>query len=197
MFTCAWDEALTIPSEETAELALRTQQVLMEETGVPHVVDPLGGSFFVEELTDRFEEETRRLIEEIEELGGMVHCIETGQIQAMISERAYEEQRRIESGERALVGVNRYRRDEPPPAVEFYDVDEAERVRQVERLRRIRAERDGQRAARALAELRQAAQGTAVLMPFLVEASLAYCTLGEMVDVLRGEFGEFQEPAVI
>jgi methylmalonyl-CoA mutase N-terminal domain/subunit len=197
MFTCAWDEALTIPGEETAELALRTQQVLLEETGVPSVVDPLGGSFFVEELTDRFEAETRKLIDEVDELGGMVHCIETGQIQAMIAERAYEEQRRIESGERPIVGVNRYRRDEEPPDVELYQVDEEQRAQQVERLRRIRAERDGERAARALDGLRAAAQGTESLMPHLVECSLAYCTLGEMVDVLRAEFGVFQEPVTI
>jgi methylmalonyl-CoA mutase N-terminal domain/subunit len=198
MFTCAWDEALTIPSEETAELALRTQQILALETGTPDVVDPLGGSFFVEELTDAFEEATVALIEEVERLGGMVHAIETGQIQAMIAQRAYDEQRLLESGERPVVGVNRYRReDEEPPDVEFYEVDEEERARQVERVRRIRAERDGTRAAAALAALREAAEGTENLMPRLVECSLAYCTLGEMVDVMRDVFGEFQEPAVI
>jgi methylmalonyl-CoA mutase N-terminal domain/subunit len=115
----------------------------------------------------------------------------------MIAERAYGEQLRLESGERPLVGVNRYRRDEPPPQVEFYAVDEAERSRQVERLRAIRARRDAGRASSALAELRRGARGTANLMPLLVEACLAYCTLGEMVDVLRDEFGEFQEPAVV
>jgi methylmalonyl-CoA mutase, N-terminal domain len=194
MFTCAWDEALTIPGEESAELALRTQQVLAEETGVAKVVDPLGGAPFVEELTDRFEAEVTAIIEEVEEVGGMVHAIETGHIQALIAERAYQEQLKLESGERAVVGVNRYRREETPN-VEFYEVDEAELARQVERVRRVRDERDASAAARALDELRTAAQGTDNLMPYLVECAKAYGTLGEMADVLRAEFGEFREPA--
>jgi len=196
MFTCAWDEALTIPSEETAELALRTQQVLAEETGVPQVADPLGGSWFVEELTDRFEEETGRILEQIEQAGGMVSAIESGLIQSWIAERAYSEQLRLESGERAVVGVNRYRREEAAPQGEFYEVDEEELRRQIERVGRIRAERDAAVAERALADLRRAAEGTENLMPRLVEASLAYCTLGEMVSVLRDVFGTFQEPLI-
>jgi len=197
MFTCAWDEALTIPSEETAELALRTQQVLAEETGAPNVVDPLGGSWFVEELTSRFEEETERIIAEIEHLGGMVHAIENGIIQSWISERAYEEQKKLESGERVLVGVNKYTRPEPPPKVQFYEVDPGELAAQVERVRRIRRERDAARAGRALDELRVAARGTDNLMPYLVECARAYCTMGEMVSTLREVFGVFREPAVI
>src|SRR5262249_22530286 len=155
--TCAWDEALTIPGEESAELALRTQQVLAEETGVAKVVDPLGGSAFVEELTDRFEAEVVAIIDEIEELGGMVHAIETGRIQSLIAERAYREQQRLEAGERVVVGVNRYRREEAPTDVEFYEVDEAERARQIERVRRVRGERDSKAAAAALDGLRRAA----------------------------------------
>jgi methylmalonyl-CoA mutase N-terminal domain/subunit len=197
MFTCAWDEALTIPSEETAELALRTQQVLAEETGVAAVVDPLGGSHYVEELTDRFEAEAERIIAEIEELGGMVPCIENGTIQLWIADRAYEDQRRLESGDRVLVGVNKYRREEAPPSVELYEVDTEELAAQIERVRRVRSERDPQRAEGALARLREAATGTENLMPYLVECSRAYCTLGEMVAVLRGVFGVFREPAVI
>jgi methylmalonyl-CoA mutase N-terminal domain/subunit len=198
MFTCAWDEALTIPSEETAELALRTQQVLANETGVASVVDPLGGSWYVEELTDRFEQEAHKIIDEIEELGGMVHAVEGGIIQAWIAERAYEEQRKLESGERLVVGVNRYRRsDEPPPRVEFYEVDEVELAAQVARVRRVRRERDQARAAGALAALGDAARGPGNLMPLLVDCALAYCTMGEMVSVLREEFGVFREPAYL
>ena len=196
MFTCAWTEALTIPGEESAELALRTQQVLGEETGVVKVVDPLGGSHFVEELTDRFEAEVVAIIDEVEQRGGMVHSIETGHIQALIAERAYEEQRKLESGARVVVGVNKYGRDEAPPKVEFYEVDEAERDRQVERVRRVRRERDAEAASRALAALEAAAHGTENLMPHLVDCAKACCTLGEMVDVLRALFGEFREPAV-
>jgi methylmalonyl-CoA mutase N-terminal domain/subunit len=197
MFTCAWDEALTIPSEETAELALRTQQVLAEETGVASVVDPLGGSWFVEALTDRFEEEVVRIMAEIDEQGGMVHAVETGLIQLWIADRAYREQRRLESGERVLVGVNRYRREEAAPEVEFYEVDADELAAQIERVRRIRSERDGEAAEAALAALRAAALGTENLMPHLVECAKAYCTLGEIVTVLREVFGVFREPLVV
>jgi methylmalonyl-CoA mutase N-terminal domain/subunit len=197
MFTCAWDEALTIPSEETAELALRTQQVLAEETGVANVVDPLGGSWYVEELTDRFEQEAERIIAEIEGLGGMVHAIETGAIQSWIAGRAYEQQRKLESGERVVVGVNAYRRPEPPPRVEFYEVDQDELAAQIERVRHIRAERDQSAADRALAALREAAQGSENLMPHLVDCALVYCTMGEMVAVLREVFGVFREPLVV
>jgi methylmalonyl-CoA mutase N-terminal domain/subunit len=197
MFTCAWDEALTIPGEEAAELALRTQQVLAEETGVAKVVDPLGGSSFVEDLTDRLEAEVVAIIDEIEQLGGMVQAIETGHIQSLIAERAYQEQRKLESGELVVVGVTKYRREEGPPDVEFYEVDEAERGRQIERVRRVRSERDAGSAAVALAQLRSAAQGTENLMPSLTACAKAYCTMGEMVDLLRAEFGEFREPAVV
>jgi len=125
-----------------------------------------------------------------------VHAIETGHIQALIAERAYHEQRKLESGERVVVGVNKHRREEARN-VEFYEVDEEERGRQIERVRRARAERDAPAAARALEELRSAAQGTANLMPYLTECAKAYCTMGEMADVLRAEFGEFREPAVV
>jgi methylmalonyl-CoA mutase cobalamin-binding domain/chain len=168
MFTCAWDEALTIPGEETAELALRTQQVLAEETGIASVVDPLGGSWYVEELTDRFEREATRIIEEIEELGGMVPAVEQGVIQSWIADRAYDEQLRLESGERVVVGVNRYRRADPPRQTEFYEVDPGELAAQIDRVRRIRGERDAAAAENALAALRTAALGTENLMPRLL-----------------------------
>ncbi len=151
----------------------------------------------MEELTDRFEAEAERIIGEIEELGGMVPCIENGTIQLWIADRAYEDQRRLESGDRVLVGVNKYRREEAPPSVELYEVDADELAAQIERVRRVRSERDPQRAEGALARLREAATGTENLMPYLVECSRAYCTLGEMVAVLRGVFGVFREPAVI
>jgi methylmalonyl-CoA mutase N-terminal domain/subunit len=197
MFTCAWDEALTIPGEETAELALRTQQVLAEETGIASVVDPLGGSWYVEELTDRFEREATRIIEEIEELGGMVPAVEQGVIQSWIADRAYDEQLRLESGERVVVGVNRYRRADPPRQTEFYEVDPGELAAQIDRVRRIRGERDAAAAENALAALRTAALGTENLMPRLIDCSLAYCTMGEMISVLREVFGVFHEPVVV
>ena len=180
-----------------AELALRTQQILAEETGAASVVDPLGGSWYVEQLTDRFAEETEKIVAEIEQLGGMVPAIENGIVQSWIAERAYDEQRKLEAGERVLVGVNRFARPEPPQEIEFYEVDADELAAQIERVRGVRRERDGARSERALAELRSAAEGTANLMPYLVECSLAYCTMGEMVSVLRQVFGVFREPVYL
>ena len=198
MFTCAWTEALTLPSEENTELALRTQQILAEETGVPSVVDPLGGSHFLEELTDQFEHETEALIDHIAELGGMVACIENGVIQRWIAERAYDEQRQLEDGVKVVVGLNKYRREGgDEPELEFYAVNDVEVRAQVERLARIKAERDAERADRALAALSTAAQGSENLMPYLVECCLAYCTLGEMVSTMRDIFGVFREPAFV
>ena len=198
MFTAAWDEALTIPSEQSAELALRTQQVLAEETGVPKVVDPLGGSWFVEELTDRFEAAVVAIMSDIEEQGGMVRAIEAGTIQSLIAERAYQEQRCLESGELARVGVNRYQHPpgEAPAEVELYELDESERERQVERVRRVRRQRDQQEADAALSPLRRAAEGTENVMPYLVACAHARCTMGEQDDVLRSVFGVFKEPAI-
>ncbi|SFE33683.1 acyl-CoA mutase large subunit family protein [Blastococcus tunisiensis] len=197
IFTAAWDEALTLPSQETAELALRTQQVLALETGVPSVADPLGGSWYVEELTDRFEAAVLTIVDRIDELGGMVACIESGWVQSEIGQRAYEDQHDLESGRRPVVGVNRHAREEPPPTVEFYETPPEEVERQRERLRRVRAERDDGRVRAALDALAATAESTDNMMPALLECVRAYCTVGEMTATMRSVFGDFQQPLVV
>jgi methylmalonyl-CoA mutase N-terminal domain/subunit len=197
IFTCAWDEALTLPSEETAELALRTQQILAYETGVPAVADPLGGSWYLEDLTARFEEETEKLIAEIDERGGMVRCIEDGWVQSRISGEAYRQQRRIESGERPIVGVNLFRKEGERQDVEYYQTSEDDLRRQRERLAEVRAHRDDAEVAATLARLREGAEDDANLMPLLIDCVKAYCSVGEITGTLRDVFGEFREPLVV
>jgi methylmalonyl-CoA mutase N-terminal domain/subunit len=195
VFTAAWDEAFAIPTEMTAELALRTQQVLAYETGVPNVVDPLGGSYFVEMLTDRVECDARAIIERIEKMGGMVACIQSGLIQKEIALEAYRHQQRVENGERVVVGVNKFAREEPErEQLELYKNDEALGARQRKDLARVKASRDNKRVAQTLASLRDAARGSDNLMNPILEAVKAYASLGEICGVLRDEFGTFQEP---
>jgi methylmalonyl-CoA mutase N-terminal domain/subunit len=198
VFTAAWDEAFAIPTEQTAELALRTQQVLENETGVANVVDPLGGSYYIEWLTERIEHEARAIIERIDRMGGMVPCIQNGLIQKEIATEAYRHQQRIESGELVVVGVNKFTREEPERRqLELWQVDPSLGLRQREDLARVKASRDNALVARTLAELRETARGTNSLMPVIIDAVKAYASLGEICSVLRGEFGIFREPAGI
>ncbi len=197
IFTCAWDEALTLPSEETAELALRTQQVLAYETGVAAVADPLGGSWYVEELTDRYVEEAERIIAEVDERGGMVACIESGWVQSEVSAEAYRQQRQTESGDRPIVGVNVFQRPDKTHDVEYYQTSQEELVRQRHRLDRVRAERDDDAVTSNLDALKLGARGDANLMPLLIDCVQAYCTVGEITLTLREVFGDFQQPLVI
>jgi methylmalonyl-CoA mutase, N-terminal domain len=198
VFTAAWDEAFAIPTEQTAELALRTQQVLAYETGVANVVDPLGGSYFVEALTDRIEREALAIIERIDRMGGMVPCIQNGIIQKEIAAEAYHHQQRIESGEQVVVGVNKFAREEPERRqLELWELDSTLGARQRDELARVKANRDKSRVARTLDNLRKTAQGDRSLMPAIMDAVRAYASLGEICGVLREEFGMFQEPASI
>jgi len=196
MFTAAWDEPFALPTEDSTTLALRTQQVLAYESGVTAVADPLGGSYYVEAMTDRMEEQLVEIMADLERQGGMVKAIEDGYVQRLIAERAYREQRDLESGERVVVGVNRFADGEPPPEVAGYEMDAADRTRQLERLASVRRERDSREAARLLREVGAAARGDVNLMPVLVDAVNGYCTLGEISDVLREAWGEFQQPVV-
>jgi len=196
MFTAAWDEPFALPTEDSTTLALRTQQVLAYESGVTAVADPLGGSYYVEAMTDRMEEQLVEIMADLERQGGMVKAIEDGYVQRLIAERAYREQRDLESGGRVVVGVNRFADGEPPPEVAGYEMDAADRTRQLERLAAVRRERDSREAARLLREVGAAARGDVNLMPVLVDAVNGYCTLGEISDVLREAWGEFQQPVV-
>ena len=193
IFTCAWDEALALPTEESALLALRTQQIIAHESGVTGTADPLGGSHFLESLTARMEKGMEEVIASVEARGGMVACIEQGAVQRWIAESAYRFQREVETGERAVVGVNRYA-GSPARPLPLFAVDPALARRQAERLRRVKEGRDPARAEACLARVGEAAQGSGNLMEPILEAVEAYATLGEITGVLRGVFGEFHEP---
>ena len=191
LHTNAYDEALGLPSETAAEIALRTQQVIGYETAVPLVADPLGGSYYVESLTDRVEEEALAMMAEIDELGGAVACIESGWTQRRIADSAYRLQRRIEAGERVVVGVNRYVETDSRP-VEIMKVSPRHQVAQARSLKKLRARRPKATVEHHLADLERAARGSDNLMPILKSALADYVTIGECCSVLRGVFGEYR-----
>jgi methylmalonyl-CoA mutase N-terminal domain/subunit len=193
LHTNAYDEALALPTERAAKLALRTQQVLAYETGVTDTVDPLGGSYFVESLTNEIEARAWQYLEKIEGMGGAVAAIEAGWVQDEIHESAYRLQRAVESGERVVVGVNRYREEEEA-VPEILRVDEAAVAEQVRRVREFRARRDQGAVAAALDAVRETARGTGNLLHPMREALRAGATLGEVSDALREVFGEYRPP---
>jgi len=196
MFTAAWDEPFALPSEESATLALRTQQILAHETGVTRTADPLGGSYFVEALTDATEARIVEVMADLEAHGGMVRAIEDGYLQGLIADEAYRLQQDIESGARPVVGVNCFTADEPAPDLAGYELDADGRERQLKRLAEVKERRDPAAVRDRLADLARAAEGTENLMPALIECALAYCTVGEMVAALKAVWGEFQQPVV-
>jgi methylmalonyl-CoA mutase N-terminal domain/subunit len=188
MFTAAWDEPFALPSEESATLALRTQQILACETGVARVADPLGGSYFIEALTDATEARIVEIMGDLDKHGGMV--------QGLIADEAYRLHLAIEAGQRPVVGVNRFVTDEPPPDLATYELDAGGRDRQRSRLAAVKAQRDTAAVRARLADLTRAAEGTGNLMASLIDCATAYCTVGEMVAALKAVWGEFQQPAV-
>jgi methylmalonyl-CoA mutase N-terminal domain/subunit len=191
------DEALALPTEASARLALRTQQVIAFESGVADTVDPLGGAYAVEAATSRLEEEALRLIDRIEGRGGARRAIERGEMQQEIQEAAYRQQKAVESGARVVVGVNRFRDDDAPAEIDVLRLDpEAERA-QVERVRALRARRAALPWRAALQRLREEARGGANLLPAMVEAVLAWATVGEIAGALREVFGEHRESVVL
>ncbi|WP_322481004.1 methylmalonyl-CoA mutase family protein [Thermogemmatispora sp.] len=195
LHTNALDEALALPTEKAALIALRTQQIIAHESGVTNTVDPLGGSYFVEKLTDETEQAAWEYIRRIEELGGVLACIQNGFFQREIAESAYRYQQEIEQRKRIIVGVNEYVMEEDMKVPTLYIDREGERVH-LERLNRVRRERDQAAVRKALDNLRRVAEGTENTMPAIIEAVKAYATLGEIMDVFRSVFGEYTEPAV-
>jgi methylmalonyl-CoA mutase N-terminal domain/subunit len=192
LHTCSMDEALCLPSEKAVQTSLRTQQVLAYESGVADVVDALGGCYYLEELTDRLEEEAQRYIDRIDDMGGALAAIEQGFPQREIQENSYRMQKQIEAGRRTVVGLNKFQTDEPVPEGRFR-VDPAVSERQIERLRQVRASRDEARVRQLLARLEEAAAGDENTMPVFIECVDNYATLGEICDVLRRVFGEQKE----
>jgi methylmalonyl-CoA mutase N-terminal domain/subunit len=192
LHTNSRDEALALPTEEAARLALRTQQILAHEAGVTETPDPLAGSFYVETLTDQLEAAARELLEEIEALGGTLAAIEAGFQQRQIQESSYQVQRAIEDGSQVVVGVNRFQ-DEGHRTPPLQRIDPDGERRQVEGLRRVRAERDPAAWDAALRRVGECARGDENIMPSLIEAVRAYATVGEISDRLRAEWGEHRE----
>ena len=194
LHTNALDEALALPTQQSALLALRTQQIVAHETGVANTVDPVGGAYAIERLTDQIEAGAQETIARIDALGGMLPAIETGYVQREIQKAAYEIQRGIETGERIVVGVNRFRTDAEPP-IPLMRVDPAIEREQIERLAALRARRDAARAAAALADVEARARTGENLMPAIATAVESYATLGEISDAMRRVFGEHREIA--
>ncbi len=196
LHTNSFDEALALPTEDAVRLALRTQQVIAHETGVVNTIDPLGGSYYVEALTNRLEAEAYEYFDRIEKLGGVVAAIKENFFQREIAEASFRYQQEVEHGARIVVGVNRYQLEVEQP-VEILKIDPALERGQVERVQALRARRDSAAAEAALAELKRAAAAEGVnLMPLLVDASRAYVTMGEMCDALREVWGTWRETPV-
>jgi methylmalonyl-CoA mutase, N-terminal domain len=195
LHTNSFDEALALPTEEAVRVALRTQQILAHETGVASTIDPLGGSYFVEALTDRMEQAAYEYFAKIDELGGMVEAIKQNYPQREIAEASFRLQEEIERGERIVVGVNRYQQEGEPPLSILRIPPELER-KQIDRVQAVRAGRDAEAAERALAGLRDAAAGDRNLMAPLLDAARAHCTEGEIVESLQRVFGTYTETPV-
>jgi methylmalonyl-CoA mutase N-terminal domain/subunit len=191
LHTNSMDEAFCLPSEEAVQVALRTQQLIAHESGVTDTVDPLAGSYYIEELTNEICDRAQHYIDMIDELGGAAAAIEKGYIQREIQESAYRYQKEIEKGERVVVGVNRFQVEEEPPK-DLLRVDPRVRVSQIQRLEKLKSERDNGKVTGILSDLRSAAQGSDNLMPIILEAVRVYTTLGEICDALRDVFGEYQ-----
>jgi methylmalonyl-CoA mutase N-terminal domain/subunit len=196
LHTNALDEALALPSETAARTALRTQQILAYESGVAGTADPVGGSYAIEEMTDRIESEAEEHLRRIDALGGMLRAIESGYIQREIQESAYRYQKSVEAGETVIVGVNRFTSEEETP-VDLLVVDEAVGGNQRKRLEKLKATRDAASTARALEQLRLAAAGRENLVPHILNAVEALATVGEISDSMRKTFGEYRESVVV
>ncbi len=192
--SCSFDEALSLPSEEAVKLSLRTQQIIAYETHVTDTVDPLGGSYYIESLTDEMEKKIWEYIDKIDRLGGAVKAIEVGYIQKEIQENAYKIQKDIESGRRPVVGVNMFCEEEEPKETPF-KVDPKIAEVQIKRLSEIKRKRDKREVLKSLGELKAAAKSDKNLMPYIYRACLAYATIGEICDVLREVFGEYRPPS--
>jgi methylmalonyl-CoA mutase, N-terminal domain len=188
------DEALALPTEESATIALRTQQIILSESGVANTVDPVAGSYAIEHRTNRIEREATALLERIEALGGTLAAIESGYIQRQIQDAAYAAQRAIDGGEAVVVGVNRFA-THVAAGVEVFQVDPAMERQQIERVRAVRASRSESEAHAALRDVEQAARGTSNLVPLIIAAVEKRATLGEIADTLRGVFGEYIDAA--
>lgn len=193
MACCAYDEAIALPTEESATLALRTQQLLAYESGVTDTIDPLAGSYYIETLTDKIEKEAYDYIDKIDRMGGAVAAIEQGYMQQEMAAHAYEYQHEVELGKRTVIGVNKFNDSKKLAEQDVLTADLSVGERQIARLEKMKAARDNEAVNAALEKLREAAKGTENLMPYLIDAVKTYATLGEICGVLREEFGEYKQ----
>ena len=196
IFTAAFDEAYQIPTEHSAEIAVRTQQIVAHESGIARTVDPLGGSHYVEWLTDRMEDEVMKVIDEIEAYGGVTKAVEDGWLQMKIAQRASERKHKIDSGETVVVGQNHFRRDDQNDGVaELFKLDPQASARVIGKFEKVRDSRDNDAVTASLSALEAAAaKDDENLMPYLIDCCHAYATVGEMVATLKSQWGEFEEP---
>ena len=197
MACCAYDEAIALPTEESATLALRTQQLLAYESGVTDTIDPLAGSYYIETLTDKIEKEAYDYIDKIDRMGGAVAAIEQGYMQQEMAAHAYEYQHEVELGKRTVIGVNKFNDSKKLAEQDVLTADLSVGERQIARLEKMKAARDNEAVKAALEKLREAAKGTENLMPYLIDAVKTYATLGEICGVLREEFGEYKQSGSI
>ena len=196
LHTNSMDETIALPSEKAAEIALRTQQLIAYETGVTNVVDPLGGSWFLEKLTDEMEEKTEEYFSEIDDLGGVIHAIEQGYQQREISKSASIYQDKIDKNKRVVVGVNKFINDEKEIDIPILEIDTRAEQSQMEKLNQLIKNRDRQQVKNSLKQIIETCQSGDNLMPVIINAAKSYCTLGEIVDAMKTEFGEWQENSV-
>ena len=196
LHTCSYDEALALPSEEAVQLSLRTQQIIAEESGVTDTVDPLGGSYYIEWLTNQIEAGIKDYIAKIDEMGGALEAIKKGYVQREIRRSAYNYQKAVDDSEQVVVGVNKFAAEEKS-ALELLEIGESVEKKQIERLSRLKRERDNEKVSRVLDEVRQVAKSDQNLMPVLIEAVKTYATVGEITDALRDVFGEYREPIIV
>ncbi len=197
LHTNSMDETLALPSEKAALIALRTQQLVAYESGVTNTIDPLAGSYFVESLTMQMEQEAEKIFEEIENRGGVLSAIDQGYFQRELAKSAYTYQKAVEKGERIVVGVNKFVMEGARVEIPVLKIDESVEREQVQSLRQLRQARDNDKVRRTLGDLGAAAERGDNLMPSFIECARVYATLGEMVDVLRGIYGEYEEPPMI
>jgi methylmalonyl-CoA mutase cobalamin-binding domain/chain len=193
---CSYDEAYAIPTEEAQLVALRTQQIIAYEGGLTRTADPLAGSYYVESLTDAAEQQMREIIDEVMAVG-VSRAIESGLVQERIMRSAMQEEQRLASGETVLVGVNKFQRAQRAAPIAIHRADPEALQRQIERIRRVRQERDATRVAQALSQLQTVAQGTGNLMPAMLEAVKAYATIGEICSCLTHVFGLYSDPSIL
>ena len=197
MALCSYDEAYTIPSEKAALISLRTMQILIEEMGLCDTADPLGGSYYIEALTDQLEKKIVECMKDVEKRGGIVKAISKGEIQREVARQAYLNEKMIQSGELVKVGVNKYRIEEEERTIEFHNYDPSLVKQQIKMLNKIKTTRDNKEVKRSLEKLRDKAKTDENLMPYIMDCVRAYATVGEMTKVLKDIFGEFNEPVSI